>query len=752
MSSQFKVESRHIYSIGENLVIDEASAIIELIKNSYDADANNVTITFSVVEELSEIDSAEERFRQIQKLKISVEDDGHGMDVETFVNKWMVLSTSDKSKRRNSPSGRKMLGRRGIGRFSSAILGNQMLFETVDEMGIKTIASIDWELFNQEKLLENVKVKLETIKTEEMSHTKVEIIADSIRLFEWDHRKLDNLIYELQKFLNPIDTQKDIFNIYLNLQDFLIRYPVDRIKIEPLEIVDIFDYRIYGTVSDRGKANFYIDTFSPLVTDSEGYEADIELDKGNRFCGTIKFDLRVVNKNRNIWKKLPESVRTNPMSNKYIEKNRIENLLHYSNSVLVYRGGFRIKPYGDLGNAWLKLNKLRKEYEDFSIYPEELFGFITIAPEEFSHLIEKTARNGLRENKHYRGLIDIIGKLLVILNHKIVNANQQESEVIRIDPAEVPEEVVELQEEAIDLKNMKKESTITLVEKQNIEQLDDFTQKIASSEPKELEKEELPNIEPKKIPKTQQIEEYKEAIDNLIFYYGEIATSNITKTITNEIRSPLKLMNDSASYLSHYTNKISEKFDANVLNKILELSDTFQKQSKHVLDLIIKLETLNYKKKFKAKILVLKDILENVEFIFKGELERNQIDFVVDCSNDHKIKAVEADMMVIISNFIQNSINALVQLRDSLKYIKIIVTEKENKLLIDFIDNSLEIYPRFILNPEGDISKSDFSSIRDSTGLGLYMTQLALYRNEATIEKIGTVSGTHFRCQFPKVT
>ena len=107
--------------------------------------------------------------------------------------------------------------------------------------------------------------------------------------------------------------------------------------------------------------------------------------------------------------------------------------------------------------------------------------------------------------------------------------------------------------------------------------------------------------------------------------------------------------------------------------------------------------------------------------------------------------------MVIISNFIQGSINSLVQLKDSLKYIKIIAVEKDDKLFIDFIDNSLEIYPRFILNPEGDIAKSDFSSVRDSVGLGLYMTQLALYRNEASIEKIGTVSGNHFRCKFPKV-
>ncbi|MCB1192611.1 MAG: sensor histidine kinase [Leptospiraceae bacterium] len=747
ISCQFKVESRLVHSVGDDLVTDETSAIIELIKNSYDADANNVTVAFSVMEELSEValeEEREERFKQVQKLKISILDDGHGMDAETFVDKWMVVSTSDKPKRRNSPSGRKMLGRKGIGRFFSAILGEQMLLETVDEVGIKTIASIDWEMFKKERLLENVVLKVATLKTNEMPHTKIEIVTDSIKLMEWDHRKLDNLIYELQKFLNPLETGKEIFNLYLNLEDFHVKYPVNRIKIEPLEIVDIFDYRIHGSVSDRGKANFHIETFSPLVTDSEAFEADVTLDKGNRYCGTIHFDLRVVNKNRNIWKKLPESLRTHPISNKYIEKDRIENLVNYSNSVLLYRGGFRIKPYGDMGNGWLKLNKLKEEYEDFCIYPEELFGFITIAPEEFSHLIEKTSRNGLKENKHYRGFLDTIGKLLVILNHKILNANQQESEVEKLES--IPDtRITELQEENIDLKNVEKTSTVTLIDKQDTEQLGDFTQKIASSE--RLKREHIK----KEIVNSKQIEEYKETLDSLIFYYGEVATGNITKTVINEIRNPLKVMNDSASYLSHYTNRISEKFDANTLNKILELSETFQKQSRYVMELITKLETLNYKKKFKPKILTFKDILENVHFIFKGELERNGIDFVVDCTSEHKVRAVEGDIMVIISNFIQGSINSLVQLKDSLKYIKIIAVEKDDKLFIDFIDNSLEIYPRFILNPEGDIAKSDFSSVRDSVGLGLYMTQLALYRNEASIEKIGTVSGNHFRCKFPKV-
>jgi len=105
---------RHILTIGRDLIQDVYSAIAELVKNAYDADSSDVIIAFIASE-------TRDRF------SIIIEDHGHGMSRDTVINKWMVPSTDDKLKRRKSPGGRIMQGRKGVGRYAASILGDDLL-------------------------------------------------------------------------------------------------------------------------------------------------------------------------------------------------------------------------------------------------------------------------------------------------------------------------------------------------------------------------------------------------------------------------------------------------------------------------------------------------------------------------------------------------------------------------------------------------------------------------------------------------
>ena len=127
--------------IGRDLITDRVTALFELIKNCYDANATEVTVTFENVGTINNTS------------KIFIQDNGVGMSFKDIRDKWMVIGTS--SKRRNplspAPFYRKCVGEKGIGRFAVDKLGDQVNI-TTQQIGSESWLSvyIDWrEYFNQ---------------------------------------------------------------------------------------------------------------------------------------------------------------------------------------------------------------------------------------------------------------------------------------------------------------------------------------------------------------------------------------------------------------------------------------------------------------------------------------------------------------------------------------------------------------------------------------------------------------------------
>ena len=124
--------ARLLRTLGRDLISSEKVALIELVKNSFDADATVVLVRF-----LSPLTQG--------KGSVEIWDDGHGMDTGTLQTSWLDIATDVKKKRTRSESGqRRVLGEKGIGRLAGARLADEMLLTTRRAGAEEITLMMDW--------------------------------------------------------------------------------------------------------------------------------------------------------------------------------------------------------------------------------------------------------------------------------------------------------------------------------------------------------------------------------------------------------------------------------------------------------------------------------------------------------------------------------------------------------------------------------------------------------------------------------
>jgi hypothetical protein len=149
---KFKPRARLLLQLGDQLIKNESIALIELVKNSYDADANRVDIYMQNVDDPD-------------KGIIILLDDGYGMDTTTVEDVWMEPGSDFKSekfsKREVSPRFHRLpIGEKGIGRFGVHKLGNQIEMTTKKADSKEVYVKIDWAHFNNYRYLDQVPVSI----------------------------------------------------------------------------------------------------------------------------------------------------------------------------------------------------------------------------------------------------------------------------------------------------------------------------------------------------------------------------------------------------------------------------------------------------------------------------------------------------------------------------------------------------------------------------------------------------------------
>lgn len=715
MKSYFEPTGRLIMSIGKDLIKDIPAAIVELVKNSYDADATYVKITYK---------------KNIDSVEIIVKDDGHGMSKDTVIGAWMVPSTDYKLRKKTSPKGRTYQGEKGIGRYAVSLLGNKLKLSTIND-GIRTIAFFNWGDFNTNKKLSDIPVYIETEKTNEGTGTILYITNEigndlSEKISDEDTKTIE---IELSRLLYD----KTDFNIEVCYENFFDDINKNICKvIEPVEFYDTCHYRLVGCINENFSYELKYHNYYSSKEKTINGQIDIFSNENLTKCGKIMIDYRVYDKD-------PQGIEiiTNFINNTHdarYTKTDIRNILKEQSGISIYRNGFRIRPYGDQGYDWLNLDAQRVQNPSLCIGSEQINGRISIESEEKSGLKEKSARDGLYENESYFTLQKIANYTLGILEKERFQYRQENK----------PKKKDESLEKLFDFSNTKLnvEKSIEKTRKSLVKSPDkqDEIFKLLNKEVRQ----EIINLEKEKA------EDFLDVKETIAIYQKQTTLGNVISVVLHEGRKPL----------SWYTNKIpsikeylKNSYQSDELGKdsYEKLSNDMEKlsiEAKRLSVFFKRLDPLASNKRGRSKKTNVNNQVKNVLELFQEVLEEKEIKIDFGFCDEYYTNIIQEDLYMALTNIIENAIFWVQYTNESTKKIVISIFDKYDKVFIEISDNGLGVSSNDL---EGDILFTPGYSAKNrvieenGTGLGLAIAGEAIKRNSGKLEVIDARRGACFR-------
>jgi hypothetical protein len=375
---RFRTGAAMLSRLGSEQLRDEITAVLELVKNAYDADATWVQI----------------EFREIQgNQTIRIQDDGTGMTMEDLHAKWAMLATENKVREDRSPIyRRRRLGQKGVGRFAAEKLGQQLILRTrVRDQSNVLQVKFDWNMLSGDRELGDYEFPIKRKKPEpfEPEHgTRLDI--RQLRIL-WKKQRIEKLRLQLGHLIDPETTSTD----------FTIRL------ITPWE-----------------------DLNGPLknpLSGNETHRIAFELNEDGletlRIFRDAKEDKKVRPIDRPIFGPLRGRLRYFSQGLGPSERSRGGNPdADWNVGIRIFRDGCRVRPYGEPGpeGDWLQIYRARYwRGSRFRLKPQYLEGAIHISKEHNPCLRDTTSREGLDANECYYALADYIQEKVADLSELI---------------------------------------------------------------------------------------------------------------------------------------------------------------------------------------------------------------------------------------------------------------------------------------------------------------------------------------------
>lgn len=380
----FKFSPRFSQLIGRNLISNPIIAVSELVKNSYDADADFIQVEFS------DFDTG------VSCLRIS--DDGEGMSYDDVVNKWMMVGTDNKVHSPFTAKGRRKLGEKGIGRFSVERLAHKV--EVISKKKDDSFAitfSIDWDVYeNAEGEFSQHKHVVNKIPANNGDAGTTITLMDLRD--DWDTDKLTKLKKELE-LLRPIDISKLSYKEY-NL-------PGNEVKIRLIaagllgkyqlinsNFINFAQAHLFGEIKEDQTSVIKVHIKSNISANKTEIleEYHYSPDEVNASCGPITFEVFVFLKDKRLYRSLD------------IDRKEMDDYLDAFCGVKIYRDGFRIMPFGDTDNDWLELNAHRTSSPEHRLATQNTIGIVYISRDKNPGLQDVLSRENMYDTPEFASM------------------------------------------------------------------------------------------------------------------------------------------------------------------------------------------------------------------------------------------------------------------------------------------------------------------------------------------------------------
>lgn len=383
---RFSADASLISRLGEQLVARQETAVSELVKNAYDADATYARLIFSGTERLGG--------------RLHIRDDGVGMDRTELVDGFMRLASRSKIQHpRSLLFDRQRAGRKGIGRFAAQRLGNVLTLVTQTENAEKALqVKIDWRDFEVEGNLFRIASRIEEIDKDRPKGTT--LIIDGLRE-TWSDAQIQRVYRYIQDLVQPFPLAPVAKNSRSRKDPGFTVVLSRLVGVKEVEVASedkmLFQHavaRITGTVNEKGVATWRIESSRLKIDEREALSAH------SKTPGVAFSILRKVNFTAHyfIWSEVPPLVAP-----------ALKELVRTRGGIRLYRNGFRVLPYGEADNDWLQLDETSRQRAVLpAIANINWVGFVEIRDAEGRYFEETSSREGLLHNAAYEELVTFV--------------------------------------------------------------------------------------------------------------------------------------------------------------------------------------------------------------------------------------------------------------------------------------------------------------------------------------------------------
>lgn len=699
--------ARILRTFGDELISSETVAIIELVKNAYDADATRVLIHFEPPLEKGQG-------------RIDILDNGHGMALETVQEAWMEPATLyRKQKSFSEVYNRRVLGEKGIGRFAASRLADGLEVYTRRTKSLKEVrVFFDWGQFDKQDIyLDEIEILWEEsepaifcangiaeklwnewldISSMDTSHGTL-LRMENLRQ-DWDKEQITELRRGLTKLVSPFSVS-DTAHKKTDFQ-IILRTPFEDLSgiIQPSEVLVRPHYIIQGEVDKEGLYKLYV---SINKSDKQQLEGKFSLgDNRKPQCGPFGLEFRVWDRDSDSLGKLASRIG--------LTIGDIRRELDEAAGIGIYRDSFRVMPYGEPNNDWLRLDLRRVQNPTMRLSNNQIVGYLIISADQNPDLRDQSNREGLIAGQALEDFKGVIKFVLAIL----------EEERYKVRPR---------REQKAAKGGVFTDFSITTISKL-----------VKDRYPKDKELLDLIAHQ------ESDLDRRVELVQDVLARYRRLATlGQLIDTVLHDGRTPLSKIGRQA-YLGKRDTQSEPKDLATFVRKLQERFGTIFSQSDVLETLFRKIEPFGGRKRGRPVEKCLEEVITNTFSVLDAEIRRKRVK-VKPPIGDTRVTVDESELQQVFINLLQNSLYWLEKMPEDAR--KIVVQVKrlsDENVEVIFSDSGLGIAPDikdFIFEPY-------FSTKPDGIGLGLTIAGEIIseyYDGSLELLNSGPLPGATFR-------